>query len=70
LIIYLVINRFTFDIELIVALQEKGYRIVDAPVKIEKRTKSTAANISTIVNMLCDTLKVWYRKKKGLYAGN
>ena len=64
----LVINRFAFDVEILAALMAKGYRIADAPVHMSARTKSTAANIKTIMNMLYDTVRIWIRKKKGCYA--
>lgn len=61
------INRFAFDIELLVALNENNYRVADAPVTIYKSGKTRAANLETILNILYDTFKIWIVKKMGFY---
>jgi hypothetical protein len=63
----LVINRFAFDMEILVALRENGYKIADAPVTMARRHKTTAANFKTIINMAFDTIRIWIRKRQGKY---
>ena len=61
------IRRFAFDIELLVALKENGFRVSDAPVQLHKSKKTRAANIGTVLNVLWDTFKIWIVKKMGYY---
>ena len=61
------VKRFAFDLELIVALREQGVRIADAPVCVREQQGSGSVNIGNIIYTLKDTLAVWWRKKKGWY---
>ena len=63
----LLVKRFAFDIELIVALQRKGIRIIDAPVNVMRRQNVGSVSWHNIVDTARDTMAVWYRKKKGWY---
>ena len=63
----LLVKRFAFDLELIVALREKNIRIADAPVNVAKQIGHGSVNLQNIIDTARDTLAVWYRKQKGWY---
>ena len=63
----ILVKRFAFDIELIVALRENNIRIADAPVAVLKQSNRGSVNWSNIWQTAKDTLAVWYRKNKGWY---
>jgi len=54
-------NGFAFDIDLIMALRRKNYRIVDCPVKVNKQLNSGSVNLKNIFNVLFDTLYVLFK---------
>lgn len=61
-------KRFTFDLELLVAIRENNLRIADAPVKITKQIgTSSVGNVGTIWDIFCETMGVWWRLRKGWY---
>jgi len=62
------IKRFAFDLELIVALRQMGYRVADSPVKIKKQLNQGSVSIQNIIRTFIDTLIIWYKYKKGFYA--
>jgi glycosyltransferase involved in cell wall biosynthesis len=55
-------KRFAFDIEVLANAHRMGYRIVDAPVKLDFR-RGTFGRIGTrdIMNITLDTLAIFYR---------
>ncbi|RMG76479.1 MAG: glycosyltransferase family 2 protein, partial [Bacteroidetes bacterium] len=56
------VKRFAFDIELLVILVRKGYKISQAPVELNfSRAAAGRIKISTAINMIFDTLSVFYR---------
>ena len=61
-------KRYAFDLELIVAIKEMGYRIVDAPVKVRKSLNKGSVRFSTILLTLFDTLVIFINKSRGKYA--
>ena len=64
------IDRYAFDLELLVRLREQGYRIIDSPVKVYKAYGNGSVSIKSIVYTFIDTLKIWIKKKKGLYGNS
>ena len=60
------VKRFAFDLELILALRESGFRVADAPVVVNK-TESGCASAGNILQTLIDTLAVFYRRSIGWY---
>lgn len=57
----MLVKRFAFDVELLAIAHDAGYRIAEAPVKMEfgdKRGSLTAGNVKTV---LIDTLAIFYR---------
>ncbi|MEI6532790.1 MAG: glycosyltransferase family 2 protein [Candidatus Roizmanbacteria bacterium] len=60
----LVENKFAGDLEMLVVAQQKGFtRIFDSPIKLSyKWSKITsAASLHSIVNILIDTVAIFYR---------
>jgi dolichol-phosphate mannosyltransferase len=71
----LVIKRFGFDIEILSVANRLGYKnICDAPVEInydaEKSTYINKGYMKTIMQILSDTLAVWYRMHVLKYYDN
>lgn len=58
----IVVKRFAFDLELLVIATKYGYKIVEAPVTIKYKFKSTV-NPKAVFWMLWDTAAVFYRAK-------
>jgi len=63
----LLVKRYAFDLELIVALKDNGIRVADAPVIVHEQQNSGSVNLNNIYMTALDTLAVWYRRKKGWY---
>lgn len=64
----LLIKRFAFDLELIVAMREQHLRIADAPVRVREQQSGGSITRENIYMTAKDTLAVWYRKNiKGWY---
>lgn len=62
------IDRYAFDLELIVRLREKGCRIIDAPVNVYSTSGQGSVNIKSILRTFMDTIKIWYKKERGYYG--
>jgi len=62
------VKKFAFDLELIIACKEKGFRVVDAPVYIQRRINRGSVNFISILQTFIDTMRIWYRKQRGYYA--
>lgn len=60
-------DKYTFDLEVIIALRENGFRIVDSPVYVRKQTNKGSVSLESIIGMFCDTCIVWWRKQTGWY---
>ena len=61
-----VTKQFAFDLELLVAMREQKFRVVDSPVFVYKAEKSSV-RMGHIFQTLVDTFAVFYRKQKGWY---
>lgn len=56
------IERYAFDLELLVAINRFGYKIVEAPVILEfKRGQGGRLHLGAIAGMFIDTLRIFYR---------
>ncbi|MBM3247167.1 glycosyltransferase family 2 protein [Candidatus Pacearchaeota archaeon] len=58
----IVIKRFAFDLELLVLANKYGFKIVEAPIILEYKFKSTI-NIRSVFWILWDTAAIFYRLK-------
>ena len=61
-------KRYAFDLELLVAMREMNFRIIDAPIKISRSVNSGSVRFSTILYTFFDTLIILINKLKGMYA--
>lgn len=61
------VKKFAFDIEVLVTLKDNGFRIIEAPVRLYKRTGAGSASIKNIYETFKDTLAVFYRRCIGWY---
>jgi hypothetical protein len=57
----LLVKKFAFDIELLINAHRLGYKITDAPIKINPKTQFGWIYPKTIFITLWDTLAVFYR---------
>lgn len=60
-------KRYAFDLELIVALRENNFRIIDAPVNLRDQKNKGSVSISSIISTFIDTIIIYKKKKKGFY---
>lgn len=59
------VERYAFDLELIVALHQRGYLIKETPVKLSEGASDTGVSYGTLFEMGWDTLAIWVRKLVG-----
>ncbi len=59
------IKRYTYDLELLVALHRRGYAIGEAPVELAKGASGAGASVRTLWEMGRDTLRIWLRAIRG-----
>lgn len=64
----LVTNRYCTDLEIIIALKESGFRVVDAPVYVKKQVNRGSVSLDSMRTMLYDTFKIWWLKTIGWYG--
>lgn len=55
------IKRYTYDLELIVALNRKGYTIGEAPVELAEGASDAGVSVRTLWEMGRDTVRIWLR---------
>lgn len=63
-------KRYAFDVELLVALREGGFRIADAPVNVRRQKNKGAVSFKNILKTSWDTFIIWYNKQKGVYLAD
>lgn len=61
------VKRFAFDIELIIALRDNSFRVADAPVFVKQTIGKGSVSMGSITQTLIDTLAVFYRRSLGWY---
>ena len=57
----ILVKRFAFDIEVLANAHRLGYRIVDGPVRLEFKRKIGRIKLKDVLNILTDTLAIYYR---------
>ncbi|MCM8782428.1 MAG: glycosyltransferase [Candidatus Omnitrophica bacterium] len=57
----ILVKKFAFDLEVLVNAHHLGYKIAEAPVRIEKRRWQGRIGLKAIFTTAWDTLAVWYR---------
>lgn len=63
----LTIDRYAFDLELLVAAKKSNFKIAEIPVALENVGSSHINILRDTLEALRDALKIWWRIKKGLY---
>ena len=57
----MLVKRFAFDVELLSIAHNAGYKIAEAPVKMEFGSKFGALSLGNVKSVLTDTLAIFYR---------
>jgi len=55
------VKRYAFDLELLVNAHHRGYKIVEAPVKLEYDFSGSSVNLKAIWHIFVDTCAIFYR---------
>ncbi len=55
------VKRYAFDLELLVNAHHRGYKIVEAPIKLESDFSRSAVNFGAIWCIFVDTCAIFYR---------
>ena len=63
----ILVKRFSFDLEILVALRDNNIRVADAPVYVSRPSGIGSVSIGTMIETFKDTLAVFYRRMKGWY---
>ncbi len=58
----LIVKRFAFDLELLIVANKFNYKIVEAPISLNYKFKSTI-NIKSVFFIILDTFAIFYRLK-------
>jgi glycosyltransferase involved in cell wall biosynthesis len=64
-----IIKRYAFDLELLVAINKKGYSIVEAPVKVDLKRQFGRVGVRDAFKVFFDTLGVFARLNFRKYYG-
>ena len=54
---------FAFDLEVLVALHRRNYRIADAPVLILPQANAGSVSLGTILKTFWETMRIWRKRK-------
>jgi glycosyltransferase involved in cell wall biosynthesis len=57
------VKRFAFDLELLANVHHFGYRIAEAPVKLNFRRVCSRIRLQAVWNVFLDTLAIFYRMR-------
>jgi len=63
----ILIKRYAFDIEMLVALKDNNFRIADAPIFMSRPIGKGSVSTGSIYHIAKDTLAVWWRRKNKYY---
>ncbi len=55
------VKRYAFDLELLVNAHHRGYKIVEAPIKLNYDFSGSAVNLKAIWHIFVDTCAIFYR---------
>lgn len=61
------VKQFAYDIEILIALRNNGYRVADAPIRLSQQYNAGSISGGSIYETAKDTLAVWWRWKRGWY---
>ena len=59
------VERYAFDLELVVALRRAGFDIIGAPVELADGASNRGVSARTLWEMGRDTIRVWFRAVTG-----
>ncbi|MBR3084773.1 MAG: glycosyltransferase [Kiritimatiellae bacterium] len=57
----MLVKRFAFDVELLAIAHDAGYRIAEAPIRMEYGSKRGSLTLENVRQVLTDTLAIFYR---------
>lgn len=57
----ILIKKFAYDIELLAVAHRLGYKIIDAPVKLDSKFRWGRVGFKAIYDTWWDTMAIWYR---------
>ena len=57
----ILVKRFAFDLEVLVNAHKLGYKFAEAPIILNNNRNYNRIGVNSVLNMLWDTLAVWYR---------
>jgi dolichol-phosphate mannosyltransferase len=55
------VNRYAYDLELLLAAHRKGYKILEAPIKLDMKRKSGRIGFGDALNVFKDTVRIFWR---------
>ena len=55
------VKKYAFDLELLVNAKKEGFKVNEAPIKLDYKFSGTGINLKQIYYMLLDTLVILYR---------
>lgn len=57
----MLVKRFAFDVELLAIAHQRGYRVAEAPIRMQFGNKVGALTLSNVRSVMNDTLAIFYR---------
>ncbi len=66
---FMEVDRYAFDLELMVISNRNGYRIVEAPITLDFRKPFARIGVRDIYTIFLNTLSVFYRLRTKKYEG-
>jgi hypothetical protein len=59
------INKYAFDLELLVLLHKAGFKIAEAPIKLNfSRSYAGRIKLKDVINITMDTFSIFWRTRK------
>jgi len=62
------IDRFAYDLEILVKANNLGYEILESPIILNSQRKFNRIGLKGIFFIIWDTLRVWINKQRGYYV--
>ncbi len=57
----MLVKHFAFDVELLAVAHEHGYRVAEAPIRMQFGNKTGSLTLSNVRKVMIDTLAIFYR---------
>ena len=57
----MLVKRFAFDVELLAVAHERGYRVAEAPIRMQYGNKVGSLTFANVRTVMTDTLAIFYR---------